>query len=49
MLIWHPKTVHKIDGAPDGIWDSYRRVLGGTVAKGGTRYQDKTGSGGVLR
>ena len=48
MLIWHPKTVHKIDGAPDGIWDSYRRVLGGTVAKGGAKYQDKTGSGGVL-
>ena len=48
MLIWHPKTVHKIDGPADGIWDSYRRVLGGTVAKGGSLYHDKTGSGGVL-
>jgi hypothetical protein len=48
MLIWHPKTVHKVDGPSDGIWTSYRRVLGGTVAKGGTKYQDKTGSGGIL-
>ena len=48
MLVWHPKTVHKIDGAPDGIWDTYRRVLGGTAAKGGSRYTDKGGTGGVL-
>jgi len=48
MLIWHPRTVHKVDGPADGVWTSYRRVLGGTVAKGSTFYQDKTGSGGVL-
>merc|ERR1711957_675576 len=48
MLIWHPRTIHKVDGPADGIWTSYRRVLGGTVAKGGSLYHDKTGSGGVL-
>ncbi|GMH84823.1 hypothetical protein TrVE_jg1499 [Triparma verrucosa] len=48
MLIWHPKTIHKIDGPSDGIWDTYRRVLGGTAAKSGSLYHDKTGSGGVL-
>lgn len=48
MLIWHPKTIHKIDGPSDGIWTSYRRVLGGTAAKGGTKYSDKRGTGGVL-
>lgn len=48
MLIWHPKTIHKVDGPSDGIWTTYRRVLGGTVAKAGTKYCDKTGSGGVL-
>lgn len=48
MLIWHPRTIHKVDGPSDGIWTSYRRVLGGTVAKAGTLYQDKRGSGGVL-
>ena len=48
MLIWHPKTIHKVDGPSDGIWTSYRRVLGGTVAKGGTVYHDKRGTGGVL-
>jgi hypothetical protein len=48
MLIWHPRTIHKVDGPADGIWTSYRRVLGGTVAKGGTVYHDKRGSGGVL-
>lgn len=48
MLIWHPRTIHKVDGPADGIWTSYRRVLGGTVAKAGTVYHDKRGSGGVL-
>jgi len=48
MLIWHPRTIHKVDGPADGIWTSYRRVLGGTVAKGGSIYHDKRGSGGVL-
>jgi len=48
MLIWHPRTIHKVDGPSDGIWTSYRRVLGGTVAKGGSTYHDKRGSGGVL-
>lgn len=48
MLIWHPRTIHKVDGPSDGIWTSYRRVLGGTVAKGNAMYHDKRGSGGVL-
>mmetsp|Transcript_37636 Transcript_37636/g.45445 ORF Transcript_37636/g.45445 Transcript_37636/m.45445 type:complete len:402 (-) Transcript_37636:402-1607(-) len=48
MLIWHPRTIHKVDGPSDGIWTSYRRVLGGTVCKANTKYEDKTGSGGVL-
>lgn len=48
MLIWHPKTIHKVDGPSDGIWSSYRRVLGGTVCKAGTMYTDKRGTGGVL-
>lgn len=48
MLIWHPKTIHKVDGPSDGIWTSYRRVLGGTVAKAGSTYHDKRGTGGVL-
>jgi RecB family endonuclease NucS len=48
MLIWHPRTIHKVDGPEDGVWTSYRRVLGGTVAKGGATYHDKRGSGGVL-
>lgn len=48
MLIWHPRTIHKVDGPSDGIWTSYRRVLGGTVAKGKSVYHDKRGTGGVL-
>jgi hypothetical protein len=48
MLIWHPKTIHKVDGPSDGIWTTYRRVLGGTAAKAGTIYTDKRGTGGVL-
>jgi hypothetical protein len=48
ILIWHARTIHKIDGPSDGVWTQYRRVLGGTVAKAGTVYQDKQGSGGVL-
>lgn len=48
MVVWHPKTIHKIDGPKDGIWSSYRRVLAGTVAKAGTKYQDKRGTGGIL-
>merc|ERR1712051_456013 len=48
MLIWHPRCIHKVDGPEDGIWTSYRRVLGGTAAKGGSLYHDKRGTGGVL-
>lgn len=48
MLIWHPKTIHKVDGPADGIWENYRRVLGGTACVGGANYVDKRGSGGVL-
>ena len=48
MLIWHPRCIHKIDGPKSGIWTQYRRVLGGTAAKGGTKYIDKRGTGGVF-
>ena len=48
MLVWHPRTIHKVDGPSDGIWTTYRRVLGGTVAKANSRYTDKRGTGGVL-
>lgn len=48
MLVWHPRTIHKVDGPSDGIWTSYRRVLGGTVAKAESTYHDKRGTGGVL-
>ncbi len=48
MLVWHPRTIHKVDGPVDGIWTQFRRVLGGTVAKGGAIYHDKRGTGGVL-
>jgi hypothetical protein len=48
MLIWLPRTIHKVDGPEDGIWTTYRRVLGGTAAKAGALYHDKRGSGGVL-
>lgn len=48
MLVWHPRTIHKIDGPVDGIWDSFRRVLGGTAAKAGSKYHDKRGTGGIL-
>lgn len=48
MLVWHPRTIHKVDGPSDGIWTTYRRVLGGTVARAGSMYHDKRGTGGVL-
>ena len=48
MLVWHPRTIHKVDGPSDGIWTTYRRVLGGTVARAGSTYHDKRGTGGVL-
>merc|ERR1712238_118554 len=38
----------EMEGPSDGIWTSFRRVLGGTAAKGRATYNDKTGSGGVL-
>jgi len=42
MLIWHPRSVHKVDGAPNGDWQGRkRRVLGGTVAVDDALYQGK--------
>jgi len=42
MLIWHPRSVHKVDGAPNGDWKGKkRRVLGGTVAVDDAFYQGK--------
>ena len=40
MLVWHPRSIHKVDGAPGGDWGNRkRRVLGGTVAVDDARYQ----------
>jgi len=40
MIIWHPRSIHKVDGAPDGNWQGgKRRVLGGTVAIDDAKYQ----------
>jgi hypothetical protein len=42
MIIWHPRSIHKVDGAPNGDWKgTKRRVLGGTVAVDDARYQGK--------
>jgi len=42
MLIWHPRSIHKVDGAPNGDWGGRkRRVLGGTVAIDDAKYQGK--------
>jgi len=41
MIIWHPRSIHKIDGAPNGWGKSKRRVLGGTVAIDDAKYQGK--------
>jgi hypothetical protein len=42
MLIWHPRSIHKVDGAPNGDWKGRkRRVLGGTVAIDDAFYQGK--------
>jgi len=42
MLIWHPRSIHKVDGAPGGDWQGKkRRVLGGTVAIDDALYQGK--------
>jgi len=42
MLIWHPRSIHKVDGAPGGDWGMRkRRVLGGTVAVDDAKYQGK--------
>ena len=33
MIVWHPKSIHKIDGPESQDWEKRkRRVLGGTVA-----------------
>jgi hypothetical protein len=42
LLIWHSRSIHKIDGAPDRDWGKRRRrVLGGTVAVDGAKYLTK--------
>jgi len=42
MLIWHPRTIHKIDGPESQDWGKMqRRVLGGTVALDDAIYYDK--------
>jgi len=39
LIIWHSRSIHKIDGAPNADWQkSRRRVLGGTVAIDDAKY-----------
>ena len=40
MLIWHPKTIHKVEGPKGGWGDRKRRVLGGTAAVGECVYEE---------
>jgi len=42
MIVWHARTIHKIDGPESQDWgDRKRRVLGGTVAIDDAKYKDK--------
>ncbi|KAJ8611165.1 hypothetical protein CTAYLR_003601 [Chrysophaeum taylorii] len=42
MIVWHARTIHKIDGPESQDWgDRRRRVLGGTVAIDDANYKDK--------
>mmetsp|Transcript_18 Transcript_18/g.70 ORF Transcript_18/g.70 Transcript_18/m.70 type:complete len:397 (-) Transcript_18:112-1302(-) len=42
MIVWHPRTIHKIDGPDSQDWGkAQRRVLGGTVALDDAKYLDK--------
>jgi hypothetical protein len=41
MIIWHPKVIHKVEGAPAGWGDAKRRVIGGTAAIDRAMYQDE--------
>jgi len=41
MIVWHPRSIHKVEGAPNGWGDVKRRVLGGTVAIDDAKYQGK--------
>ena len=42
MIIWHPKTIHKIDGPESQDWEKRkRRVLGGTVALNAAKFYNK--------
>lgn len=39
LIVWHARSIHKIDGAPTQDWGSRRRrVLGGTVALDDAKY-----------
>eukprot|EP00634_Sargassococcus_sp_CCMP2135_P002588 CAMPEP_0198656874 /NCGR_PEP_ID=MMETSP1467-20131203/11178_1 /TAXON_ID=1462469 /ORGANISM="unid. sp., Strain CCMP2135" /LENGTH=391 /DNA_ID=CAMNT_0044392951 /DNA_START=15 /DNA_END=1190 /DNA_ORIENTATION=- len=42
MIVWHARTIHKIDGPESQDWGTKkRRVLGGTVAIDRATYKDK--------
>ena len=42
MIVWHARTIHKIDGPESQDWGTKkRRVLGGTVAVDRATYKDK--------
>mmetsp|Transcript_4405 Transcript_4405/g.13978 ORF Transcript_4405/g.13978 Transcript_4405/m.13978 type:complete len:392 (+) Transcript_4405:323-1498(+) len=42
LIVWHARTIHKIDGPTSQDWGSVkRRVLGGTVAIDDATYVDK--------
>ena len=39
LIVWHSRSIHKIDGPKTQDWDdSRRRVLGGTVAVNDAKY-----------
>lgn len=39
VIVWHPKSIHKIDGPKTEDWDrKKRRVYGGTVVTDGAKY-----------
>ena len=40
MLIWHPKTIHMVQGPRGGWGDRKRRVLGGTAAIDDCTYEE---------
>jgi len=49
LIVWNARTIHRIVAPPDQQWveGTQRRAIGGTVAKGGTKYFNKGGASGI--